>query len=225
MRNLIKTFFTIVLAIAFTNNCAIISHKPKVVPASLLKLSSDVHQALIVHEADDWRAVLSAWQREGATWHLSFKPMQAVIGRNGFARAGEKREGDGQTPTGIYAIRRAFGYPENISTSLLYRQATDNDFWVDDYNSAQYNQWVEGAPQAKSFERLKRDDDLYKYAIVIEYNTDPMINGYGSAIFLHIWRDRDHETSGCVAVSEENILKLLSWLSIDQNPMIVLNPS
>jgi len=217
-----KLFFVIGVTFACMG-CATFSNKSKPVPASLLKLSSDIQQAIIVQSIDDEsHALLSAWQREGGVWHQVDKPMSAVIGRNGFARAGEKREGDGQTPTGVYVIRRAFGYPLNVETGLEYRQATENDFWVDDYSSPQYNQWVTGEPNAKSFEQLKRDDDLYKYGIVIEYNTDPIVPGYGSAIFLHIWRNKNHATAGCVAVSEENMAKLLEWLSVDQNSVILL---
>ena len=52
----------------------------------------------------------------------------------------------------------------------------------------------------------------------------PVIPGYGSAIFLHIWKKPGSPTAGCVAASEENILKILGWLKPDADPVIVLNP-
>ncbi len=55
----------------------------------------------------------------------------------------EKKEGDGKTPSGIYPLGPAFGYASSMDTGLAYRQATDNDFWVDDVRSLQYNQWVQ----------------------------------------------------------------------------------
>jgi L,D-peptidoglycan transpeptidase YkuD (ErfK/YbiS/YcfS/YnhG family) len=61
---------------------------------------------------------------------------------------------------------------------------------------------------------------------VIEYNTDPIVPGKGSAIFMHIWRGPDSPTSGCIAMAKENFLPLLKWLNWDHNPVIILkNPS
>ena len=149
------------------------------------------------------------------------KSWQAT-GRNGFAPAGQKKEGDGRTPSGTFYLKQAFGYPPLVKTGLDYRQATDNDFWVDDPSSTYYNQWVDGKPLAQSFERLKRDDDLYKYGIVVEYNTEPIESGKGSAIFVHVWRGPDSSTAGCMALSEENLIKLLEWLNKMESPMIIL---
>ncbi|MBI3618052.1 MAG: L,D-transpeptidase family protein, partial [Candidatus Omnitrophica bacterium] len=73
-----------------------------------------------------------------------------------------------------------------------------------------------------SHEVLRRSDGLYKYAVVIEYNTDPAIPGMGSAIFLHVWRGANKPTAGCVAMAEIDLLRLLQWLDARQNPVILL---
>lgn len=194
------------------------------VPKSIEMMPPFITQVVQVQRAgtDIFKARLTGWQKRNGRWRKTLPDMQAVIGRNGIAPVGEKREGDGRTPSGIYRLGTAFGYPRIIRTKLAYRQVTDNDAWVDDPASPQYNQWVQGLPNAKSFERLKRDDDLYKYAIVIEYNTVPVVPGHGSAIFLHVWRAQDRPTSGCVAVSEKNMLRLLNWLAASANPAIIL---
>jgi len=97
------------------------------------------------------------------------------------------------------------------------------DLWVDDPASPDYNRWVvRGETAALSFERLRRDDDLYQYGIVIAYNTDPVVAGRGSAIFLHLWAGPDSPTAGCVAVTKADLLKILSWLDPAANPMILL---
>lgn len=165
---------------------------------------------------------VQAWERNHDTWQQAFPPMTGVIGRNGFAAAGAKREGDGKTPSGIYPIRRAFGYADSIKTGLEYRRAGNDDFWVDDPESPQYNQWIHGTPKAASFERMKRDDDFYKLGAVIEYNTDPVVPGRGSAIFLHLWSGPDSTTAGCVALSENDVSTLLQWLDRSKNPIIAL---
>jgi len=71
---------------------------------------------------------------------------------------------------------------------------------------------------------MRRNDDLYQYGIVIEYNTDPIIKGYGSAIFFHVWAGTKSTTAGCVAVSENDIRKIISWLNPAANPVILINP-
>ncbi|OGP91679.1 MAG: hypothetical protein A2031_00955 [Deltaproteobacteria bacterium RBG_19FT_COMBO_43_11] len=154
---------------------------------------------------------------------MAFEPVNAVIGKNGFAVPGEKREGDGKTPSGIFALKQTFGYNESIVTKMPYRQALDEDIWIDDANASDYNRWVKkDKTSAASFEKMKREDDLYKYGIIIEYNTAPVIKGNGSAIFFHVWGGENVSTAGCVAVSEENIIKILAWLDPKAQPLIMM---
>ena len=166
--------------------------------------------------------VYSVEKKEGH-WKLVSGPTEATIGRNGFALPGEKREGDGKTPSGIFSLRRTFGYDKTIKTKMPYRQATEEDLWVDDPNAPDYNQWVKKEETgAASYEKMKREDIQYKYGIVIEYNTDPVIKGHGSAIFFHIWKKKGSPTAGCVAVSEEDIVKILEWLDPNALPLIMM---
>jgi len=194
-----------------------------VTPRSLGGLDPAIEQAILVTpiQRSVDQANLSAWQRQKSSWRRVFF-VSAVIGKNGLAAAGEKREGDGKTPSGIYLIGPAFGYAPWIDTGLVYRQATDKDFWVDDAGSMQYNEWISGSPAARSFERMKRPDDLYLYGAVIGYNMHPVIPGNGSAIFMHIWRKYDHPTSGCVALGRRNLRRTLHWLNRKYQPVIIL---
>jgi L,D-peptidoglycan transpeptidase YkuD (ErfK/YbiS/YcfS/YnhG family) len=156
-------------------------------------------------------------------WKPVFEPFNAVIGKNGFALPDEKREGDGKTPSGIYRLKTTFGYDESIKTKMLYRQVLADDLWIDDINAADYNRWVKKRKtRAKSYEKMRRDDNLYKYGIVIEYNTNPVVKGLGSAIFFHVWGGENVTTEGCVAVSEENIIKIIEWLNPQAEPLIIM---
>jgi L,D-peptidoglycan transpeptidase YkuD (ErfK/YbiS/YcfS/YnhG family) len=194
---------------------------PKELPAGTVP--DNCSQVVIVRPTADkvFQVQASAWERGDASWHLIMSPTAGVIGRKGFAPPGEKREGDGRTPTGAFRIGTAFGAGK-IPTGLDFRLTSDNDFWVDDPESPQYNRWVTGPPQAKSFEKLRQK--AYVYAAIIEYNTNPVVPGNGSAIFLHVWAGSGAPTSGCVAMEEGEIMKLLRWLDKKQNPVIVLNP-
>ena len=194
-----------------------------VTPHTLQGLDASIHQAILVHpvKENSNQAQLSAWQKQGRGWHrVSF--VSVVIGRNGLALVGEKKEGDGKTPSGIYPLGPAFGYASSMDTGLLYRQAADNDFWVDDVRSMQYNQWVSGTPAASSFERMKRSDNLYQYGIVIGYNMHPVIPGAGSAFFMHVWRRYNSPTLGCVALNQRYLRKILRWLDRQYQPVIIL---
>ena len=167
-------------------------------------------------------ATVHTFEMKENTWKRVFEPIPASIGKKGFAAISEKREGDLRTPLGTYLLGTSFGYFPKINTGLKYRQTTENDFWVDDATSSSYNKWVTGKPTAKSFEILKRKDNAYKYGVVIEYNTNPIVKGMGSAIFMHVWGGFNKPTAGCVAMSESNILRLLKWLNSAMKPMIVM---
>ena len=155
------------------------------------------------------------------SWHVVFPPFPASIGEGGFAAIDKKKEGDGKSPSGIFPLGTAFGYQPSVVTLLPYRQVMDDDFWVDDVDSENYNQWVKGKPNAASFEKMRRDDDQHKFGLVIEYNMRPIVKGKGSAIFLHVWKG-GRPTVGCVAVPEEMILKLLAWLDPLKRPRIIM---
>jgi len=72
---------------------------------------------------------------------------------------------------------------------------------------------------------MLRADGLYDAGAVIEYNTDPVVPGLGSAIFLHIWReDGAKPTAGCVALPEDRLRELLGWLDAEAAPVIFLGP-
>lgn len=166
---------------------------------------------------------VQAWERHAGTWRPALTPMAAVIGKNGFAPPGGKREGDGRTPAGLFPLEFAFGYAAATPTRMPYRQAREGDLWVDDPASPDYNRWVRrGETRAASFEELRRQDHLYRYGIVIGYNTDPVVPGAGSAIFLHIWQGPAATTAGCVALAETDLLKILAWLQPESHPVIIL---
>jgi L,D-peptidoglycan transpeptidase YkuD (ErfK/YbiS/YcfS/YnhG family) len=208
----------IFLAFLFLSGCA-------TVPPKALNEVKPLNKQAVVVRANPKKPTtvkLSLWERTNEGWTMLYAPTPAVIGRNGLAIAHEKKEGDGRTPSGIFPLKRAFGYLPTAETGLDYTQVTKDDLWVDDPQSPQYNQWVKAPTQARSFERLKRDDDQYKLAAVIEYNTDPVVSGDGSAIFMHIWQRYDHPTAGCVAMSERDLKKVLKRLNKGKNPVIIL---
>lgn len=228
IRSLIGLLF-LSMAVLCLSACAT---RPSVIDTTAVQakagLPENVRQILLVTD-DSFLFFRSekvyALEKHDASWRQAMNPMNAVVGRNGFAPPGEKREGDGRTPSGLYRLGTAFGYAPSAATKMPYRQALADDLWVDDAQAPDYNRWVkQNETRALSYEKMKRDDDLYQYGMVIEYNTDPVVKGYGSAIFLHIWAGAKSSTAGCVAVSEEDMLKILAWLDPAAYPVILINP-
>ncbi len=163
------------------------------------------------------------FHRDQRGWNAFYRPVDAVVGRNGFAPPYEKREGDGKTPSGVYPLESAFGYAPAIQTNMTYRQATADDVWIDDVNAVDYNTWTKkGETRAASFEEMRRDDGLYKYGIVIGYNRNPVVKGKGSAIFFHVWKGPGEPTAGCIGMAEADIVAILNWLNPSQKPIVIM---
>jgi L,D-peptidoglycan transpeptidase YkuD (ErfK/YbiS/YcfS/YnhG family) len=165
---------------------------------------------------------LRLYERGKDGWQPLGAAIPAVAGRNGVARPGEKREGDGRTPSGIFALERGFGY-EPLSTKMPYILLAPEMIWIDDARSDRYNTLAEKREgEGLSYEIMKRADDLYKYGIVVEYNTKAIVPGAGSAIFFHIWSSTATPTAGCIAVAEPDMIRMLHWLDPAQHPLAVI---
>ena len=214
MRNL-----SVLLCVVFLTSCAGLGRYTLRPPEN--KVPAGTKQVvMVVARGNGSKAVVAAWERSSSGWQRVLGPWSAAVGRSGFAPEGEKREGDGRTPSGLFGIGPAFGREENLQTGLAYRKMTSDDFWVDDVNSPNYNHWVQGIPQAGSYEHMLRSDGLYNVGAVIRYNMDPPVPGQGSAIFFHIWREGGRKpTAGCVAMDEGYLRKLLAWLDADKDPV------
>ena len=155
------------------------------------------------------RAVVRAYEKTDGVWELRFTA-DGFFGKNGVKA--DKREGDGATPSGVYTFVRAFGVADDPGSNLPYTKVTDLDVWVDDPKSKHYNQWAsKNTPDAdwKSAEQLIKYPKAYKYALTLNYNTDPIVPGKGSAIFFHC--STGNPTAGCISVPEEAMIFFLGF--------------
>jgi L,D-peptidoglycan transpeptidase YkuD (ErfK/YbiS/YcfS/YnhG family) len=206
-------------------SCVPATHVTNIKPITdSLKINESSQVLLVTNNCpSSFTVKIFALEKQDGNWVEKWESFDGVIGKNGFAKPGEKREGDGKSPSGIFPLKMTFGYHDSIVTKMSYRQALPNDLWIDDVNAADYNRWVKkDDTQAVSYEKMKRDDNLYKYGIVIEYNTNPVIKGHGSAIFFHVWGGENMATEGCAAVSEDNIVRILDWLTPQTKPLIIM---
>jgi L,D-peptidoglycan transpeptidase YkuD (ErfK/YbiS/YcfS/YnhG family) len=183
-----------------------------------------ISQLLVVfnYKQENYSAVLIALEKRENKWKVKYKPMLAGIGRNGFANFGNKFEGDGKSPTGLFSLGQLFCYEPGLKTKLPFIQTTSEDKWIDDPESADYNKYIRGTTNAKSYENLLLKSNAYKYCMVIEYNTQPVVKGKGSAIFFHLGDEKPCSTAGCVAINENNMRRILKWLKSYQKPSILM---
>lgn len=227
--NKITTLLSILLLLF---SCKSPAEKQQSIAAEILKsieakYLSNITQVLLVYnnQASDFQATLLAFEKTDQGWKQVFDEIPAGIGEHGFAVKDEKTEGDGKSPTGIFALGQMFTYLDSVETTMPYRKTTADDKWIDDPESEDYNRYLQGETDAKSYENLLLKSDAYKFCMVIEYNTNPVVSGKGSAIFFHLNKTGHESTAGCVAITEENMLRVLNWLDPKSNPHIVMGNS
>lgn len=149
--------------------------------------------------------------------HLIAGPLvlHCALGVGGIVH--RKREGDGGTPAGRWRLLSGFFRFDRIGRprSPLSFTALRRDLgWCDDSSSASYNKLI-FLPFRHQHEKLWRDDRLYDTIIILDYNMNPSRKGRGSAIFFHIASDSFSPTAGCIAISRNDMRRLLPRLGRD----------
>lgn len=168
-------------------------------------------------------AELVMWEKDSSGNWEEVDRVAARIGQNGMKYASEVYEMDKCTPTGIYTVTEAFGINGNPGSGVPYRELDGSEYWVDDVDSEYYNTMQFGEPNGRweSAEKLIDFSGYYNYSLVIDYNRWPVVPGKSSAIFLHC--DMGIYTYGCVAIPQNNLVNLLTWLNPSSNPVIILD--
>ena len=141
----------------------------------------------------------------------------AFIGKEGL---GKTKEGDNKTPIGDFGIITAFGIKDDPGTSLPYIKADENTYCCGDSNF--YNQMIdisEHPHDCADGEHIIDYTPEYNYGIFVDYNKEGT-PGLGSAIFFHCAGANTY-TGGCIAVSEENMLKILK--TVDSGARIIID--
>ena len=210
----------------------------------------DGARQLVVVVSDGWDAPQGRLHRlertgETAAWR-EVDAFEVSLGRNGSAWGaglhppadqGEgplKREGDGRSPAGVFAVGTAFGYADAAGSGLPYAQMQASDWCMDVADSPLYNRIVDArevgqAAVAGSTEPMRLDlhrdgDPRYRLGFVISHNPDNVPQG-GSCIFAHLWRTPGEATAGCTAMADADMEALLAWLDPDRSPRFVLLPA
>lgn len=209
--------------------------------AAFVAIPTTAHE-LVTAVVDDWdstRATVRRYRRDGGSWRADGE-WPGVIGKAGAAwgaglhgtgaptgRGGPtKREGDGKSPAGVFAIGASYGYAKAppAGTKIAYTPLDDAWKCVDDPASRSYNRVLDQRTVPidwKSAEDMRRNDEVYEWVVDIAHNP-ARSPGAGSCIFLHVWRGADSATVGCTAMAEPQLAELIATL--DPSAVFVLLP-
>ena len=138
--------------------------------------------------------------------NLKFK---CALGKAGVGK--KRKEGDNITPKGSYKLLGLFYRSDripNFKTILKKRKINKKMGWCDDVNNKNYNKLIK-LPCNFSNEKLYRRDNIYDLVVPINYNTNKIARGKGSAIFLHVAKKNYSPTKGCIALKKKDLILLL----------------
>jgi len=195
-----------------------------------LSTADGATQLIVVTSASSRSSVatLRAFDRAGGAWRLAFGPVRARVGYNGWSAPRHRREGDGTTPEGIYALGTTiYGTGTRPRVRYRFHHLVPGDFWDENpatgrsYNTFQHSATTDCAhnPYGGATECLWLETTAYAYLAVIDFNV-PATGPYGSGIFLHV--GTRSATAGCVAIAEPTLVRILEWLRPADAPRIVL---
>jgi len=131
-----------------------------------------------------------------------------------------KFEGDRKAPMGVFRLTDIFGYAYKSDYKLPYLHTSKELICVDDSDSNFYNNIIEKIGDEKSFENMKREDNQYKFGVVVRHNTQAIENR-GSCIFLHIEKETNASTAGCTSMREQDLNFITHWLNKNKNPLLI----
>ncbi len=227
MTNLTKFWRVLAMLLAISAFSGVAATAAAVIPTAWHAYLQEADKAgagqmllVLTRAAGKSRAQLFCLEKKHGQWQMPLRPMSASVGRNGIADPEMKQEGDGCSPYGIYPVSLAFGYDAVCGTRMPYQQVFEDDVWVDDPAAPDYNRMVKKAStRAESFEHMRRNDELYRNGLVVEYNTSPVIPGKGSAIFIHFWGRAFNSTAGCLGLPRHHLDAVLNFLDPQKKPV------
>jgi D-alanyl-D-alanine dipeptidase len=237
-------FLALALAACGRSEQAVVEPPPTQVEQPRTARLLDQAPEAIVGIVDSWsstKATLTRWRRTSGAWTKIGESWPAVVGRSGTAwgyglhgngapgnvDGPVKREGDGKTPAGVFALGASFGYATAAPTGSRLPYSSIDESWkcVDDPASKHYNRVLDqkSAPVVDwtSAEDMKRGDELYEWVVDVAHNTE-RIPRHGSCIFLHVWGGPESATVGCTAMAKPVLAELIATL--DPKAVFVLLP-
>ncbi|MBA2586086.1 MAG: hypothetical protein H0U99_06335 [Chthoniobacterales bacterium] len=194
---------------------------------------------LVVATAADWNATnasVALYERSaGGRWQKSGKAFSAMLGRNGLAwgiglhgswpsSAAPKREGDNRSPAGVFAFEKIYSRGATRQNfHFPFSELSETFEGVDDSASRRYNRLFDSAQISErdwdSSEKIRGTNPLFRWLVDVKHNWE-QFPGYGSCIYLHVWRGPGRPTSGCTAMAPESLERVVRWLDATKQPLL-----
>lgn len=172
--------------------------------------ATDSTQLILVKTEGTTCTVYTYEKDADGVWQQKFDPVAGFIGSGGAAAAVGPY--DTATPLGTYQIEYAIGTNPDPGTALTYYQIYYGMRWITDPASINYNRMVDGNASVVDWndcQWLHEYTRSYPYAIVFDYNRNPVDVTQGCARFLHVAYD---VTAGGVGIAESDLQGILLWL-------------
>lgn len=191
-----------------------------------LRYKTGSAKQVITVTAKSYDSTVGTWQ----AWRKSKHRGWVKVGRAATAHLGTEgittspAEWKSAAPAGAFRLARAFGYKADPGTRLPYKRMTPAHWWISEpgplYNTLQKCaddcSFTQGAPNEHMFYIRPQ----YAYGMVIEYNTNHVKQGAGSAFFVHV--TDGGPTGGCVALARKRLVAAMKWLRPSRHPRILI---
>jgi len=194
-------------------------------------LRRGTRQVVTVKHTHGWHARVTFWRKTNRDgWKRVVTVRDGRTGYGGLVPGPEREQGTGTTPLGTYRITESFGLAAKPGkTRLPFHRVRRGDYWVQDNQSAYYNQlrnkrqggfrWrIDGY---NSSERLQDYTGQYRWSVVIDFNRPTPVRHRGSGIFLHV--NGDGATAGCVSTPRSFIRQAMQRLRPKLHPVVAIN--
>jgi L,D-peptidoglycan transpeptidase YkuD (ErfK/YbiS/YcfS/YnhG family) len=207
-----------------------------VAPGFAARVPATTTQVLRTMRTDRWCArvwctVTQAWEKVDGQWRVALLPsgepavFRSAVGPRGFAPVGGKRQNDGRTPSGVYAIAVTFSTSEAAPGSMPWRRRLPTSS-VANQRGRLYNTWIEQPG------RTDGDRPSMRWGFWVAYNNPRLqvgdgpapVQGKGSGIFYHTSRPghRWSPSVGCTSLGVPDQMRwVLTWLRPEADPRVV----
>ena len=179
--------------------------------AGLNSASLSGTQMIFVQSAGTAATVYTYEKNDAGLWVQKFSPISGFVGAGGVAAdVGPK---DKTTPSGTYRIEYAMGINSDPGTALKYYRIEEGMSWITTPTDPNYNRWIRNAVNDGKGEWLANYTISYPYAVIFDYNRDPVDTAKGCMKFLHV-SSKPTETGG-VGIPQAELKNIVMWLQPD----------
>ena len=173
---------------------------------------------MIFVESSGTSAKVYTYEKDSdGVWNARYGALNGFVGTGGVSD--NTGPTDETTPKGTYRFEYAMGTNADPGTLFEYNPIYYGMKWVTDPASVNYNRLVDDNTPVDytTCQELHEYTKSYPYAVVFDYNRNPVDPSKGCARFLHV---AQAPTYGGVGISEDSLREILLWLNPDLNPTI-----